>query len=293
MRTQKTTVGWAGTRRAAAAVAGLAVLASGAAAQEQAPERSRGDSAGARRAVDALVARSDAFRDTVTAQLGEMGFEYARPRRSRIAQRFNGGLTFSVAQPVGEFRRFARAGFGISAAGVAGVDQAGVLGLRVEGGAQNYGRFSAPFQTQSAILGAPGRQVTSNDVYWGAVGPQLTVPLGPVRPYGFATAGIANFATTSRLLGAGITGQGQEFVSSTDLSNWATTQALGGGLRVRLVRQNGTPVHLDLGAQRHYVRSARYLTPGAVPGQTAVSLLSSAGRADFLTYHVGFSVGGR
>jgi hypothetical protein len=281
---------WGRGRTAAAGVAAAALAARGAAAQEAA--RAPGDSA--RRAVEAVAARSGAFRDSVDALFGDMSFDFDRPRRrSRLAQRFTGGLTLSVSQPAGEFRRFARAGFGISANGVAGVDAGGVLGLRVEGGAQNYGRFSAPFRTESAFLGAPGRQVTSNDVYWGAVGPQLTLPLGPVRPYGFATAGIANFSTTSRLLGAGITGQGQEFVRSTDLSNWATTQALGGGVRVRVVRQNGTPVHLDLGAQRHYVRSARYLTPGAVPGETAFGLLTTAGRADFLTYHVGFSVGGR
>jgi hypothetical protein len=114
-----------------------------------------------------------------------------------------------------------------------------------------------------------------------------------VRPYGFATVGVANFATTSRLLGAGLDGQSQTFWQSTDLSNWSRTEAWGGGVRVRVARQERTGVHLDLGAQRHYVRQARYLTPGTIPGQTSIGALSTTGRADFYTYHLGVSVGGR
>jgi hypothetical protein len=258
-----------------------------AAAQAPAPADS------GRRAVDAMVARSDAFRDTVNASLGDLSFDAGGSRRSRLAGRFAGGLTLTVSQPVGDFGRIARAGFGISANGVAGVDPAGLLGLRVEGGAQNYGRFSAPFQQSGLLIGIPARQVTSNDVYWGAIGPQVTLPLGPVRPYGFATVGVANFATTSRLLGAGLDGTSQTFWESTDLSNWSRTEAWGGGVRVRLARQNGTAVNMDVGAQRHYVRSARYLAPGAIPGQTGFNALSTVGRADFYTYHVGISVGGR
>ncbi len=289
---QTWTRGTRGAAATAAAMVGAAVGAAPGALGAQAAPAARGDSA--RRAVDAIAVRSDAFRDSVNAALGAMDFDYQGPRRrSRVAQRFLGGLTLTVSQPVGPFRRVAGTGFGLTANGVAGIDPGGILGLRVEGGAQNYGRFSAPFETRSALLGAPGRQVTSNDIYWGAIGPQLSVPLGPVRPYGFATVGIANFATTSRLLGAGIDGTSREFVRSTDLSNWSTTQALGGGLRVRVARQNGTPVHLDLGARRHYIKSARYLTPGAIPGETAFGLLSTSGRADLVTYHVGVSVGGR
>ncbi len=282
-----------------AAAAGAALVA-GAAAPDVAGAQTpaAGDSArrgggGSRAAVEAMVTRSDAFRDSVTAAMDQMDFDYGPRRRSRLAQRFLGGLTLSVSQPVGPFRRFAGVGFGVTANGVAGIDGSGILGLRVEGGAQNYGRFSTPFQQNGLLFSIPGRQVTSNDIYWGAIGPQLSVPLGPVRPYGFATVGIANFSTTSRLLGAGLDGAGQQFVRSTDLSNWSTTQALGGGLRVRVARQSGTAVHLDLSARRHYVRSARFLSTGAVPGQTALNLLSTQGRADFVTYNVGFSVGGR
>ena len=287
MRTWTRGTGWAAAT-AAGIVLGTAPGALG--AQERAP--AEGGRSG-RQTVGSIVSRSEAFRDTVNQALGDMGFDQRPGRRNRFAERFAGGLTLTVSQPVGEFRRFARAGFGVTANGVAGIDPAGVLGLRVEGGAQNYGRFSTPFQQSGLLIGIPARQVTSNDVYWGAVGPQVTLPLGPVRPYGFATIGVANFATTSRLLGAGLDGRSQTFWQSTDLSNWSRTEAWGGGLRVRVARQNATSVNVDLGAQRHYIRQARYLAPGAIPGQTALSALSSFGRADFLTYHVGISVGGR
>jgi len=279
--------------RAAGAAAAMTAVTAGAAAAQQQPAADSTRRDGARQAVDALVGRSEAFRDTVNASMGDLGFAYDRPRRRGLADRFAGGLTLTVSQPVGAFRQLAGVGFGITANGTAGVDPAGILGLRVEGGAQNYGRFSTPFQQNGLLLGIPGRQVTSNDIYWGSIGPQLSVPLGPVRPYAFATVGIANFATTSRLLGAGLDGTSQEFVRSTDLSNWSTTQAWGGGLRVRVARQDGTPVHLDLGARRHYINSARFLAPNAVPGQTAPGFLSRTGRADFVTYNVGFTVGGR
>jgi hypothetical protein len=269
----------------------MLTTADGAAAQAQGTARASGDSG--RRAVDAMVQRSEAFRDSVNASLAAVGRDDGGARRNRLAERLLGGLTLTVSQPVGEFSRFARAGFGITANGVAGVDGAGVLGLRVEGGAQNYGRFSAPFTQGGLLINIPARQVTSNDVYWGAIGPQVTLPLGPVRPYGFATVGIANFATTSRLLGAGLDGSSQTFWQSTDLSNWSRTEAWGGGMRVRIARQQATAVNLDLGAQRHYVRQARYLAPGAIPGQTGFNALSRNGRADFLTYHIGISVGGR
>jgi hypothetical protein len=275
---------------AAAVAVATAAPAGGAAAQVQ-QQRAEGDSA--RRTVDAMVARSEAFRDTVHGAIGDLRLDGGPSRASRFAQRLVGGLTFTVSQPVGEFRNFARAGFGITANGVAGLDPMGILGLRLEGGGQNYGRFSAPFQQGGLLIAIPARQVTSNDVFWGAIGPQVTLPLGPVRPYGFATVGIANFSTTSRLLGAGLDGRSQTFWQSTDLSNWSRTEAWGGGVRLRIAQQNATAVNLDLGAQRHYVRQARYLTPGAIPGQTGFNALSSLGRADFLTYHVGIAVGGR
>jgi hypothetical protein len=283
---------WTRTWQQAAAgvAAAVAVVAApGAAAGQAAP--AAGDSA--RRAVGEIRTRADAFRDTVNAQIGDLGFDYGRPRRGAAARRFVGGLTLSVSQPVGEFRRFARPGFGLSLNGVAGIDQQSVLGLRAEGGGTNYGRFSAPFQQQGFLIGIPARQETSNNIYWGAIGPQVTLPLGPVRPYAYATVGVANFTTTSRLFGADVNGNRQTFWQATDLWNLSLMHGLGGGTRVQLARQDGTPVSLDLGARRHYVGSARYLAPGAVPGQTAFNNLARTGRADFWTYHVGFSVGGR
>ncbi len=286
----------------AAAVTAATAGATAAAAQQpaaqqpaaQQPAAPAADS-GARRAVGALVTRSDAFRDTVNRALGAMDFDYGERRASRVWRRFASGLTLTVTQPVGEFRNFARPGFGLSANGVAGLDRAGVFGLRVEGGGANYGQFSAALPQNGLLLGIPARQVTSNNMYWGSVGPQLTLPLGPVRPYGFATVGIVNFTTTSRLQGASpIDGSSQTFWTANDAWNLSTATGWGGGLRFEVARQQGTPLHLDLGARRQVVNSARYFSPGAgVPGQVPLEVLTRVGRADFVAYHVGFSVGGR
>lgn len=283
----------------AAAVLGTALAATAAAATgAAAQDTTRADSASraaARQAVDAITARSAAFRDTVARALGDFDFEYGTPRSRRWADRLAGGFTLSVSQPTGQFRRFAGVGVGLAANAQVSADRGGVLGLRVEGGAQNYGRSaSAVQQSYGAFYNRQYRQVTTNDIYWGSVGPQLTLPLGPVRPYAFGTVGVANFVTASRLVGLGLDGRESQSFSVTDLSNFATTRGYGGGVRFVVPRGPGrVPLAVDLGARAHLIRAARYLVPGAFAPDQDPALQSIRGQANFVTYHIGVSAGGR
>jgi hypothetical protein len=287
-------------RTLAAAVAAAATLGltARAAAAQQDTTRAEGGSGGGRRAVQGLVAGSAAFRDSVQRALADGpggGFAYEAPLSKRWADRLFAGLTLSVSQPTGQFRRFAGVGVGIAANAQVAADRGGVLGLRVEGGAQNYGRQSGPVPTfQGQLFANNYRQVTSNDIYWGAVGPQLSVPLGPVRPYAFGTVGVANFTTSSRFVGLGLDGRQSQSINVTDLRNFATTRGYGGGLRFRIPRGvERTPLSVDLGAKAHLIRSAQYLVPGLVSPTQDPALRAIRGQANFITYHIGISAGGR
>ncbi len=282
-----------GRRTVGAAAAALGVAAGTAAAQDT----TRADGGGGgRRAVQGIVTGSAAFRDSVSRALNDgPAFNYEAPLSKRWADRLFAGLTLSVSQPTGQFRRFAGVGVGIAANAQVAADRGGVLGLRVEGGAQNYGRQSGPVPTfQGQLFANNYRQVTSNDIYWGAVGPQLSVPLGPVRPYAFGTVGVANFTTSSRFVGLGLDGRQSQSINVTDLRNFATTRGYGGGLRFRIPRGvERTPLSVDLGAKAHLIRSAQYLVPGLVSPTQDPTLRAFRGQANFVTYHLGVSAGGR
>lgn len=251
-----------------------------------------GDGSG-RRAVGALVARSGAFRDTVTASLGDPHFDYGQPTSRAWADRLAGGLTLSVSQPTGDFRKFAAVGVGLTANGQVSADRGGVLGLRVEGGAQNYGRSASAVQNFGTLINQPYQQVTTNNIYWGSIGPQLSLPFGPVRPYAFGSVGVANFATASRLVGLGLDGRASESFEITNLSSFATTRGYGGGVRFRIPRNDRTALSVDLGARAHFIRSAHYLVPGLVTPDVDPALRAIRGQANFVTYHIGVTAGGR
>ncbi len=259
----------------------------------------------ARSAADpgAIRAHSAAFRDTVDGALARDGFGHDAfpddedaPRRSSLARRLGGGLSVAVSQPLGDFRRGGRVGFGVAGFASIAADPAGVFGLRVEGGAQNYGTTSLrTTQPGFGFLATQLRQTTSNDIFWLGVGPQITIPLGPVRPYGFATVGGANFTTTTSLqyaLYGDPYGLNRQF-QSTDLSNWALARAAGGGVRFRLGGAGRRVAYVDVGARWQRVNNVNYLAPGAVPADVDPNSLALRGRADFVTYHLGVSLTGR
>lgn len=243
-------------------------------------------------------ARSAAFRDTVDGALARDAFpdDEDTPEHASLARRLAGGLSIAVSQPLGEFRHGGRVGFGVAGFGSISVDPAGIFGLRLEGGAQNYGTSSLrTTQPGFGFYTTQLRQTTSNDIFWLGVGPQVTIPLGPVRPYGFATVGGANFSTTTSLqyaLYGDPYGLNREF-QSTDLSNWALARAAGGGVRVRFGTAGRRAAYIDVGARWQRVNDVRYLAPGAVPADVDPNTLAIHGRADFVTYHLGVSLTGR
>ena len=95
-------------RAAAAAIAGLALAAGTAGAQDT--TRTDGTGSGGRRAVQAMVAGSAAFRDSVQRALADGpggGFAYETPLSKRWADRLFAGFTLAVSQPTGDFNKAA------------------------------------------------------------------------------------------------------------------------------------------------------------------------------------------
>lgn len=212
-----------------------------------------------------------------------------------LARRIGGGISLAVSQPLGDLRRGGRVGFGVSGFASISADRAGVLGLRLEGGTQNYGTTSFRNASNLGFFATNLRQITSNDVFWVGVGPQVTIPLGPVRPYGFATVGGANFSTSTTLQYALYNdpyGLNREF-QATDLSNWAFARAAGGGVRFRVGGTRRNAAFVDLGARWQRVNNVRFLVPGVIPADVDPNSLALTGRPSFVTYHLGVSLAGR
>lgn len=266
----------------------------------------------ARSAADprATRAAAAAFRDTVDGEIDRDTFYDGGPRPA-LARRITAGLSAAVSQPLGDFRQGGRVGFGVEGFASISADPAGVLGLRLEGGAVNYGNTTLRSVTPGVYSATQLRQTTSNNIFWLGVGPQLTIPLGPVRPYGFATIGTANFSTSTAVqyalygdgygtypYGGGYDAYGNGYTyshefSSDDLSRWALTRAAGGGVRVRVGHAGRELAFVDAGVRWARVNEVAYLAPGAIPSAVDPSVLALRGRPNYATYHLGVSFTGR
>jgi hypothetical protein len=210
--------------------------------------------------------------------------------------RLMGGVAFGVAQPRGAFRRHVDHGFGVQGHALYRLDRAGVLAVRLDGGAMRYGR-----ETMRTPLGTgPGGGrvrldvTTTNDYLWLGAGPQVMAARGAVRPYAHGTAGFTYFATTSRASGSGPVDA--PFAQTTNARDGQFAWGVGGGMLVPVHRSARTLVSVDVGAQyRDSGRNARYLREGGIRdlpgGGVALDVVRS--RADVLTWHLGVSVGGR
>mgnify|MGYP006279294981 CR=1 FL=1 len=179
--------------------------------------------------------------------------EATAPSRTRV------GLALEVAEPVGEFDRFVDTSWGIGLSLAHDLTSDGVVGLRVEGGWSRYGNVSrrVPFSltARSVFLDLD----VNNQMGRLTAGPQLTLPLGPVRPFVHAGVGFTYLTTRSTLESTDRRDRlgdrrrdGRELASTTHFSELTPALAAGGGLSVR-VSGGEHPVGLLLSAS--YVRN--------------------------------------
>jgi hypothetical protein len=108
-----------------------------------------------------------------------------------------GDLNFAVSQPIGDFSNFIGTGYGLTGGFVWNLDRDRVFGIRAEGGFVQYGSETIGGCLVSCRV--PVDVTTTNDIAFGGIGPQISVPAGPFRPYVNATAGFTYFFTHSSI----------------------------------------------------------------------------------------------
>lgn len=216
------------------------------------------------------------------------------PRPSR----FSVGLDGVLMDPRGSFgRNVSSVGFGVGGHALVRVDPRGILALRADISGAQYGseeeQFGAPlFYTDRVGL----EVVTRNSLSWVGIGPELSVPIGPVRPYVNASVAYARFSTTSDLRGDGYDSYGnyrsnRRIASSQNQADGTTARAAGAGVYVAVGPARWlSSVHAGV---RYYDGArAEYLREGSIVDEPdgGISFTPLRSRTPFVAYQLGLSV---
>jgi len=199
-----------------------------------------------------------------------------------------GGALF-IAQPVGEFDDYVDVGFGLGGHLLVRLDPAGVVSLRVDGGFVNYGRESKRVcLSQTVGCRILVDLVTSNNILFGSIGPQLAVPSGPVRPYVNGGIGLSYFATTSSV--SGTSSSEDDFARTTNFDDVTLAWSAGGGLYIPL-RIGATSLSIDLGARYLLNGEVEYLREGDIEDHPdgSITLHPTRSEANLLVWQIGVS----
>jgi len=214
--------------------------------------------------------------------------QLASPASDTAPRIAGGGGTLVYAQPLGDFKQNVDGGGGAAGHLLVRLGASGALALRVDAGFLVYGherlRVRNPFTTRIRY-----DVTTTNNIATAGVGPQLMVPTGPVRPYINGSVGLAYFFTQSSLS----TGDsGEQFAQTTNLDDANLAYTGGGGFYIPL-GSSRHPISLDVGARYHNNGRAEYLTEDSFSDdpESTVPPVPIRSSADFMTYHLGVSVG--
>lgn len=237
-----------------------------------------------------LIRTRSALAALLIPTLASVGVAQVNPTRRADATvpRGYGDLGFTVAQPLGAFGDFINEGYGLSGGFVWNLDRDRVFGIRIEGGFVQYDR-----ETKDACLvncRFPIDINTTNNIAFGGIGPQLTVPAGPIRPYLNATAGFSYFYTESSLESTDDFDDHVYDATNHDDAVFAWTG--GGGIMIPLSLRR-TQVLLDLGARYHRNGEATYLRKGSIRDNPdgSITITPIQSEANFITYRIGISIG--
>ena len=201
------------------------------------------------------------------------------------------GVAAAVAQPLGEFDDYVNVGGGLDGFLRVRLDAAGIVSLRIHAGFLTYGN-----ETRRVCLSETvGCRIevdltTSNNILLLGVGPEVGVPLGPVRLYGNGSVSLDYFSTDSNVSG---TSSGEPFAGTRNYSDGGFAWNAGGGMEVEVARARNLPISLDLGLSYQGNGRREYLTRGGIIDRPDGSLEFDVKRseADFLLWRIGASVG--
>jgi opacity protein-like surface antigen len=208
------------------------------------------------------------------------------PRPSRAAA----GVSFVVAQPLGEFRDNVSSAIGGEGHVVLRPSENSVFGLRLEGGFLNYGHEHKRVPLSATVGGRIQVDLnTNNNIALFAAGPQLMATRGVIRPYVHGTAGLAYFFTESSIDGSDDT---FSFAQTTNQDDAAFAYGGGAGVIIPLPVKS-TLVSIDLGARYLNTGKVRYLKEGGIRDNAdgTITLSPSESKATMITYRIGVSIG--
>jgi hypothetical protein len=190
-----------------------------------------------------------------------------------------------VAQPKGEFAtQLDTEGFGANVGGLFRLDKEGIFFIRADLGGMQYGSetFYVPYLP---ITGRVSLDVeTTNNSFWGSIGPQITVPAGPVQPYLNAAVGFVDLVTRTSVRGSD---SEYEYASTNNSDDVTSAWIFGGGLYVPFGRQSAWKLHA--GARYFYGGEATYLKEGDIQDNPdgSVTLFPRTSKTDQVTWQLG------
>ena len=201
------------------------------------------------------------------------------------------GGAFTVADPVGEFGTLVDNGFGVTGHIRFAADRQGIFSIRLDGGFVQYGHERLPICFEGVGCRVVADLVTTNNIGFADVGPELGIDLGAVRPYAGVSAGVSYFHTSSSLADDYYYDDGRSFTTvNFDDAVFAVRGRAGMQFRVSRGR---TPVYVDFGAVYHRNGFAEYLIEGDIEDNAdgSVTLFPNFTEADLVTFQVGIAVG--
>ncbi len=199
--------------------------------------------------------------------------------------RVGGSLLY--AAPQGEFAAHVAEGVGAGVFARLPMDRGGLASVRIDAGFINYGRER--FRDCLTTCRLQVDVTTSNDIVYAGVGPEIGTPPGPLRLYGFATAGLAYFTTTSSISGSGSL---DDFASTENFGDAVFAWRGGGGVQFR-VWEGWRPIDLDLSTTYHGNGPATYLVEGGIRDHPdgSVTVFPRRSETDLVTVQLGVAVG--
>jgi hypothetical protein len=197
------------------------------------------------------------------------------------------GASFVYGRPTGEFLDNVQQGFGFNGFFRWNIDRQGIFSIRADGSWLSYGRETKRVPLSSTLGRINVDLTTSNNIVALGLGPQLTAPSGPIRPYANASVGASYFFTESSVEGSN--NNNQPFANTTNYDDVTFAWTYGGGLLIPFgARQD---ISLDLGARMANNGQVKYLRKGGITdlpnGDIVLHPIQSD--ANLVVFHIGIS----
>jgi hypothetical protein len=199
--------------------------------------------------------------------------------------RFSFGADGVLSQAKSEFANNVGRGWGFNLNGKFNLDYKGYFSIRADAGNLTYGRE----HKDASFFGVTGRVnldlVTTNNIAWGSIGPQIMIPEGSFRPYANAAIAYTDFSTTSSL--SDPSGQ-YESASTQNEHDGSHAWIFGGGFQIPI----GTTAAFNAGGRYYYGGLARYLTRGDITDNAdgTITLHPRTSKTDMVLWQLGFTI---